>query len=187
MKINPVILIDSREQDPLVFAHLPSERSTLDTGDYSVKGLTHLVACERKSLDDLLGCVGRERDRFRRELQRLRAYRFRMLVIEASAADLERGEWRSHLLPAHVLGSLAAWTAQFALPIWLAGDHQAAGRFTERWLYQCARTVASELESATAILAAASASPVDLQRTQAAPVGIGTAPNVLREIVQNTP
>ena len=40
--------------------------------------------------------------------------------------------------------SLAAWQAQYSLPIWLAGDHQAAARFAEKYLYQCARLIASE-------------------------------------------
>lgn len=144
MKIEPVVVIDSREQRAWQFENLPSERGTLDTGDYSLRSLTHLVAVERKSLDDLLACVGRERDRFRRELQRLRAYRFRALIIEGNYADIERGEWRSQLKPSQVLGSLAAWQCQYELPIWLAGDHRAAGRFAERYLYQCARLVAQE-------------------------------------------
>lgn len=152
MKITPTIIIDTREQHPLTFPNLPAAVGTLDAGDYSVGGLAHLVAVERKSIDDLLACCGRERDRFKRELQRLRAYRFRLLVIEADGADLERGEWRSQLTPAHVLGSLAAWCAQYALPVWLAGDHDAAGRFVERYLYQCARTVGTEHAAATAFL-----------------------------------
>ncbi len=144
MKIEPVIVIDSREQRAWQFENLPSEPGTLDTGDYSVKGLEHLIAVERKSLDDLLACIGRERDRFKRELQRLRAYRFRALIIEASYSDLERGEWRSQLKPSAVLGSLAAWTAQFELPIWLVGDHESAARLAERYLFQAARCIGQE-------------------------------------------
>ncbi|MCZ6651725.1 MAG: hypothetical protein O7D91_01675, partial [Planctomycetota bacterium] len=115
MKISPVVIIDTREQHPWSFANLPTERATLDSGDYSIVGLTHLVVVERKSLPDLLGCLGRERDRFKRELQRLRGYRFRCLVVEASYADLEGGGWRSKIQPSHVLGSLAAWMAQYSL------------------------------------------------------------------------
>ena len=144
MKISPVVIIDTREQNEWTFAKLPSEPGSLDTGDYSIRGLEHLIAVERKSLPDLLACVGRERDRFKRELQRLRAYRFRCLIIEATYADLERGEWRSKIQPASVLGSLAAWTAQYSLPIWLAGDHEAAARFAEKYLYQCARLITQE-------------------------------------------
>lgn len=147
MKLAPVVVIDSREQVPLGFENLPVEPGTLDTGDYSIRGLEHLIVVERKSLDDLLACVGRERARFKRELQRLRAYRFRLLVIEADAARIEVGDWRSKLTSAHVFGSLAAWTVQYGLPIWLAGDHDAAGRFVEKFLYQSARAVATEAQA----------------------------------------
>ena len=144
MKPSPVIVIDRREQCAWQFENLPSEPGTLTTGDYSLKGLTHLVAIERKSLDDLLSCIGRERDRFKRELQRLRAYRFRCLIVETDYSALEAGEWRSKIQPASVLGSLAAWQAQYSLPIWLAGEHEAAARFAERYLFQAARCVARE-------------------------------------------
>ena len=144
MKIAPIVVIDSREQTPWEFSNLPTERATLDSGDYSIVGLTHLVVVERKSLPDLLGCLGRERDRFKRELQRLRAFRFRCLVVEASYADLEGGGWRSKIQPSHVLGSLAAWMAQYSLPVMLAGDHESAARFVEKYLFQAARTIAAE-------------------------------------------
>ena len=144
MKFRPTIVIDTREQNPWQFTSLATERGSLDTADYSIRGLLHLVAVERKSLDDLLGCVGCDRDRFKRELARMRGYRFRALVIEASLAEIEAGQWRSKLQPAHVLGSLTAWTVQFGLPIVFAGDHAAAGRYAQRYLFQAARTVASE-------------------------------------------
>ena len=68
------ILVDTREQRPWQFPHcFMTESATLATGDYSVKGLTDEVAIERKSLADLLACVGRERDRFEREVHRLLA------------------------------------------------------------------------------------------------------------------
>lgn len=144
MKIEPVAVVDRREQNPWTFANLPSEPGTLSTGDYSIKNLTHLVCIERKSLDDLLVCVGIHRDRFRRELARLRGFRFRCLVIEADHAQLEAGEWRSKIRPACVLGSLAAWQAQYSLPVILCGSHEAAGRFAEKYLFQAARCVARE-------------------------------------------
>ena len=151
-KHRPSIIIDSREQNPLVFEHLPATHGTLDTGDYSIAGLEHLIAVERKSLPDLLACCGHGRDRFKRELQRLRAYRYRLLVVEAAAAELEAGQWRSQLQPAHVLGSLASWTATYGLPVWLAGDHEAAGRFVERYLFQCARHIRDEYSAADALI-----------------------------------
>jgi len=148
MKPRPVILIDTREQEPLTFGNLRTEQATLDAGDYSIFEMSQLIAVERKSLPDLLACVGRERERFKRELQRLRAYRFRLLIIEADAAALEAGGWRSQLTPQHVLGSLAPWVAQYSLSVWLAGDHDSAGRFVERFLYQAARSVTTEYAAA---------------------------------------
>lgn len=143
------ILIDTREQAPFVFAEMPTRPKTLDTGDYSIAGLEHLIAVERKSIDDLLACCGRERDRFKRELQRLQAYRFRLLVVETDAAALEAGRWRSKLHSSHVLGSLAAWSAQFTLPVWLGGSHEACGRYVEKYLFQCVRRVRTEYEVAS--------------------------------------
>lgn len=147
-KIQPTVLIDTREQVPFEFANLPSEAATLTTGDYSIKGLDHLVAVERKHLGDFLGCVGASRDRFKRELQRMLSYRFRMLIIETDYATLARGDWESKVRPTAVLGSIAAWMAQYSLPVMLGRNHDEAGMFTERYLYQCARCVAQEQEAA---------------------------------------
>ena len=153
MKPKTTIIIDTREQTPFEFVTLKSELGTLDTADYSVAGLTHLIAVERKSLDDLLACCGHGRDRFKRELQRLKAFRFRLLVVECDAADLEAGQWRSQLKPAHVLGSLSSWCASFNLPIWLGGTHAACGAFCERFLYQSARHIHEECAAAASLLA----------------------------------
>ena len=75
-KLDPsqvVCIVDTREQLPLNLDPLRTEPATLPTGDYSLKGLEHHVCIERKSLDDLLGCVGRDRERFERELHRMLA------------------------------------------------------------------------------------------------------------------
>ncbi len=151
--IQPVILIDTREQAPWAFT-LTTEPATLDAGDYSIKGLERLVAVERKSLPDLLGCVGRDRDRFKRELQRMRGYRFRTLVVEATMSELHAGDWRGSLKPSHVVGSLAAWQSQYSLPIMLAGDRHQAAAFAERYLFQCARTLANEHTAASMFIEA---------------------------------
>lgn len=71
------IAVDTREQAPYRFAGEPVASATLAAGDYSLAGLEHLIAVERKELGDLVGCMTHDRDRFKRELQRLRAYRYR--------------------------------------------------------------------------------------------------------------
>jgi len=151
VKLCPTIIIDTREQDPLTFRNLPTEPGTLAVGDYSIKGLEHLIAVERKRLEDLLACVGRERERFERELSRMRAYRYRHLVVETDSKTLLSGRWqRSKVTAAAACGSLAAWAARYGVCVWFAGDHEQAGLWVERILFQAARDVAKRLEACQA-------------------------------------
>lgn len=131
-------VVDSREQIPLDLSPMQSITGTLPTGDYSVQGLENIVVMERKSLSDLLGCVGQHRERFDREIHRLLAYPTRAVVVEATWADLEQGEWRSQVAPAAVIGSVLGWIAS-GVPIIMAGDHGRAGRYVSRLLFTVAR------------------------------------------------
>lgn len=131
-------IIDSREQLPYDLAPLSMLDGTLNTGDYSVLGLEHLVAVERKSLDDMLGCVGRDRDRFEREIARLRGFEAKAIVIEASWDDVDAGVWRSKVKPAQLRGSLIAWMTD-GVPLVLAGTRDQAALFVSRFLFTAAR------------------------------------------------
>jgi DNA excision repair protein ERCC-4 len=131
-------VVDSREQCPLDLSPLRTITGTLTTGDYSVVGLERVVAVERKALGDLLGCVGRDRERFEREVLRLLAYPVRALVVESSWPEIEAGEWRGDIRPAVVVGSLLGWIAA-GLPVLLVGDHDRAGRYVGRLLFTAAR------------------------------------------------
>lgn len=135
---NIVAIQDTREQTPLDLSPLTVEVGTLQTGDYSVKGLERIVACERKSLSDLLTCCGSERERFEKEIQRLLAYPCRCLVVEATWRDIEAGEWRSAVTPAAALGSLLSWIVA-GVPVLMAGDHARAGRYVARMMLLAAR------------------------------------------------
>jgi len=131
-------IVDTREQLPVDLSPMRVEPGTLATGDYSVRGLESIVAVERKSLGDLLSCIGTERERFDREVQRLLAYPCRALVVEATWAHIEGGGWRSQITPAAALGSLLGWIAM-GLPVVMAGDHERAGRYIGRILFIGAR------------------------------------------------
>lgn len=133
-----VAICDTREQTPLDLDPLATEPGTLATGDYSIRGLEHVVAIERKSLSDMLSCVGTDRKRFDREVQRLLAYPVRALVIEATWADIEEGEWRSKVTPQAALGSILGWIAS-GLPVVMAGSHARAGKYVSRLLFIAAR------------------------------------------------
>ena len=148
-KLDPsqvVCIVDTREQLPLCLTPLRTELGTLATGDYSLKGLEHLVCIERKSLDDLLGCVGRDRDRFERELQRMPAYPVRVLLIEYSWSEIEIGQWRSRLTTSQVMGSLIGWSA-LGIQVSMVSDHERSGRFASRLLCTVARRRYAELRA----------------------------------------
>ncbi len=131
-------VVDTREQTPLDLDPLKSVTGTLATGDYSVVGLEHVIAVERKSQSDLLACVGRERERFDREVQRLLAYPVRALVVESTWARLEAGDWLGKVTPNAVIGSLMGWIAK-GIPVLLLDNHDQAGRYVARILFTAAK------------------------------------------------
>jgi hypothetical protein len=135
------IIIDSREQCPFAFRHEKYsdtiiESGTLDTGDYSLAGLTDRVAVERKELSDLVACLGRERERFERELQRAAALDAFAVVVESSWADLAGGKYRSQLNPHAACQSVLAFTARYRIPFLFAGSRAAAEYVTWGFLRQ---------------------------------------------------
>ncbi len=132
------VIVDSREQTPFDMAPLKSEIGTLTTGDYSVKGLERFVVVERKSLQDIIACVGVERERFDREMHRILAYPARLLVIESSWYDIQLGEWRSKVTPQSAMGSLIGWMVS-GIPIVMSGDHLQGGKMVQRFLFIAAR------------------------------------------------
>ena len=90
------VIVDSREQAPFPFRGPRYEGVTVEVGgltvgDYSLAGLADRVAVERKSLPDLVMCLGRERERFERELARGAALDAFCVVVEASWQDLAGG------------------------------------------------------------------------------------------------
>jgi ERCC4-type nuclease len=148
---NMVAVIDSREQRPLVLKlsadgeELKTERGSLYTADYSLKGLEKHVAIERKSLPDLLMCVGRERERFEKEIDRLLGVPVRGIVVESSWEEIEAGRYRSRVKPTAAIGSMMGWIAR-GIPITMAGNAERAGIFVARMLYITARRRYQELK-----------------------------------------
>jgi hypothetical protein len=90
------IIIDTREQKPLVFED--SERGTLHTGDYSVKGFEESFVVEHKTIKDLIGTCDNygkkgkksNRTRFKEELQRMKdGFSFYCIAISGLPADID--------------------------------------------------------------------------------------------------
>jgi DNA excision repair protein ERCC-4 len=132
------VICDTREQRPFDLIPMNVVRGTLQTGDYSVQGLEHFIALERKSLQDLIGCIGSDRERFEKEIQRMLAYECRGIIVEASWLDLEAGQWRSRVSPKSAMGSVLSWIAR-GIPIVMAGDSIRGARITSQILFLAAR------------------------------------------------
>jgi ERCC4-type nuclease len=104
---------------------------TLISGDYSLTGFENLVAIERKSLDDLIGCItGTDRERFKRELLRLRSYKCKAVIIESDLNTILVGGYHSRVNPESVLGSLTSWQTRYSIPFIFAGSATGAARYT---------------------------------------------------------
>ena len=140
------VIIDTREQMPWDMSPMVCETGTLSVGDYSLKGLESIVAIERKSIDDFVMCCGVERERFQRELDRLRGWPVSAVVIEASWADLQLGQWRSKLTPKQVQSSFCAWIAQGHKMV-LGKSHDEAGKIASAILFYAARYRVREVKS----------------------------------------
>lgn len=125
------ILIDTREQAPFLFMGtryegITTEKCCLPTGDYSLAGLEDKAAIERKSLDDLIMCLGKERERFKRELTRAKGYSLFAVVVEASWQDMARGCYQSKFNPHSACQSVSSFIANYRIPFLFAGSRAGA-------------------------------------------------------------
>lgn len=141
--VTPTILADTREQVVLPFKRLPWARASLGTADYSFAGGEDVFAVERKGdLADLIKCATTDRERFEREMQRLRGFRFRRLLLIGSPDDVIGRRYRSTVSPKMILHSLATWEARFDLPVIWAPTPEAAAELVETWVFWFAREIA---------------------------------------------
>jgi hypothetical protein len=81
------------------------------------------------TLDEVASCcVSDNRQRFERELLRLKAYRFRSLRIVSSEEAILAHQYRSDITPRAVLASLYAWQAKFDCPLVFCPSAEGAAR-----------------------------------------------------------
>ena len=133
------IIQDSREQAPYAFnapryAGTVVEVGTLQTGDYSLHGLTDRIALERKSLSDLCGTLTAGRERFQRECERGQGLEYFGLIIEASMDDVRRHNYRSAMTPQSLLQTLAAWSVRYGLHVHWCGSREGGEYLTHSLL-----------------------------------------------------
>jgi len=130
-----IAIIDTREQSPLCLDPLKTISKGLSTGDYSVCGLESRISIERKSLNDFVQCCTYSRERFERELVRMREYEFRAIVDESTWDAIQLKHYHGATHPNAVLGSAMAFAMMANVPIIMAGSHANAGKLVSRLLW----------------------------------------------------
>ena len=126
IKPQPVIVIDSREQTPYGFPGLKTIRFALPAGDYSLIGFENKIAVERKTLDDYVHTIIHDRDRWKREMEKLSNYETACVVVEADLFDIRRKRFQSGAHPNSILGSTTAEFVDRRIPVFFASDRQCA-------------------------------------------------------------
>ena len=87
------VIKDTREQDGWFFSQYDKcdgmEVGTLHTGDYTLKGYEDIVCIERKASVSEIGMnLGRKKQAFFNEMERMKDFHFRYLLLEFSASDV---------------------------------------------------------------------------------------------------
>lgn len=126
------LVIDTREQMPLVFTRLPTVPGTLQTGDYALAGCETEFAIERKSWADLVHSITTERDRFMRVLARLQHYPFARLLVVGRKLELYALLARRKITPEAIRGTLAGIDAR-CCPVVMCDTPAEAAERVECW------------------------------------------------------
>lgn len=137
------ILTDTREQKPYTFQKYGAkiETTALAVGDYSIPGFQTRISIERKSLNDLIGCLtGTGRERFERELARARSFERFAVIIESDIKDVSEGRYTSNMKPHAALQSITAFYIRYGIPFLFCGDRIGAEYMTysilQKYIYE---------------------------------------------------
>lgn len=131
----PTIIVDNREKLALSFPSFPSKSARLISGDYSIAGSELDFTVERKTLDDLVSSLTQNRERFTREMERLRGYRFKRLLVIGTEEQIAKGNYFSKANPKAILGSLRTFEARYDVPVTFEPAPARAARRIEIWVH----------------------------------------------------
>ncbi len=124
----------------------------LQIGDYTIAGLEKEVAVERKSIDDLANCLGRDRERFVRQLQKGRGLNAYAVVCEGSWLDLVNGNYRSRLAAHSACQSVTSFMSRWGVQFLFAGNRKAAEYACFSYLLQYAQGIRRRLRAVEAAM-----------------------------------
>jgi len=130
-----IVLIDTREKLPFQFGDdIVTVKTKLEVGDYSLKGLEHLVSIERKSLDDFINSTIHNKRRFTQNLMDLTRMEHKAIVVEASLKDVFMHRYKSKTHNQAVFGIVAAISGKWKIPVFFWENHAYAQMMVEKYL-----------------------------------------------------
>jgi|ERR1700690_1802873 ERCC4-type nuclease len=137
----PVVLVDTREQDPFNFSRFQGwfagiERRPLKVGDYSVAGMEEICVVERKQLGDLVQSFSTGRPAFVERLRAMSRFPHRLLVITSSLGQVKSPYAHSQVNPNRVTQSLIAALAGWQIPFLCTETHELGEEIVASYLYQ---------------------------------------------------
>ena len=137
----PILIVDSREQDPLDFRPFSNwfariERRALPVGDYSIEGMENECAVERKSLPDLVHSLTVDRAVFIKRLLLMREMPDALLLVDAPFSQVKATYEFSQANPNQITQSLIAIMTGPRVPFVPIETHELAAEFVASFLYQ---------------------------------------------------
>jgi len=127
--LNPqefTIIQDTREKKPLTFNTGSLIKNVLmkklDTGDYTVEGMETLLFIERKaSVHELFMTLGTNWNRFLKEMERAKDYKYKHLIIECTLREIYRGSFYSKMSGEFIVRRLLELAYRYGIMIHYIG------------------------------------------------------------------
>lgn len=137
----PVAIVDTREQNPLCFRRFKGwfariEHRALRLGDYSVEGMEHSCAVERKDLADLICSFTTNRAVFIQRLRHMSELPHSLLVVTSSLTEIKSEYAYRAANPNRITQSLIAVLAGLRLPFICTDTHALGEEIVASYLYQ---------------------------------------------------
>ena len=123
------IIVDTREQTPYKFSNSISRG--LKCGDYTVayngKSYEDKIVVERKSnVSELFAFSGSQRDRFCKELEKMKDVKYKYLLMEFELMDIVNSQPPGLLEPSIVFSTLCSFAIRYQIPFLFCGNRNNA-------------------------------------------------------------
>jgi ERCC4-type nuclease len=137
----PVLIVDSREQDPFDFAPYSKwfatiERRALPLGDYSIEGMENECVVERKNLSDLVHSLTADRQVFIQRMRRMKELPDALLLVDSPFGQVKAHYTFSGVNPNQITQSLISVLAGLRIPFLCVETHELGAEAVASYLYQ---------------------------------------------------